>query len=55
LTWSDHRPLFPHLTEEYKKILFGKAVREEYSAGLVGRLRKLAKQAGLSDKMSLIF
>lgn len=46
---------FPHLTEKYKKILFRKPVREEYSAELVGRLRKLAKQEGLSDKMSLIF
>jgi hypothetical protein len=45
----------PHLTEEYKKILFNGRVRERYSEELVGRLSKLAKQAGLSDKMSLIF
>lgn len=57
--WSSLRGLlqehFSHLTDDYKKILFRKAVREKYSERLLDKLRKLAKQAGLSDKMSLIF
>lgn len=46
---------FPYLIEEYKKILFNDQLRDRYSEKLVARLGKLAKQAGLTDKMSLIF
>lgn len=46
---------FPHLTEEYKKILFRKAVREEYSLTLAKTVSKLARQVGLAGKMSLLF
>jgi DNA repair photolyase len=45
----------PHLTQKYKKILFNRQVRAKYSEELATRVNKLAKQAGLSDKMSLIF
>jgi DNA repair photolyase len=57
--WSSLKVLlherFPHLVEDYKKILFSKSVRERYSERLVARLGKLAEQLRLSDKMSLIF
>ena len=46
---------FPHLTEDYKKILFRKSLREKYSERLVARLGKLTEQLRLSAKMSLIF
>jgi DNA repair photolyase len=46
---------FPHLTEDYRKVLFNGRVRERYLEGLMVKLDKLAKQAGLSDKMNLIF
>jgi len=45
----------PHLAEDYKKVLHNGGVREKYLEGLMARLGKLAKQAGLSDKMNLIF
>lgn len=46
---------FPHLTEDYRKVLFNGRVRERYSEGLRARLHRLTKEAGLSDKMSSIF
>lgn len=46
---------FPHLTEEYKKILFRKPVREEYSLTLAKTVSKQARQMGLAGKMSLLF
>jgi DNA repair photolyase len=46
---------FPHLTEDCKKVLFNGGVRERYLEGLIVKLDKLARQAGLSDKMNLIF
>jgi DNA repair photolyase len=45
----------PHLIEDYKKVLYNGGVRERYLEGLMARLGKLAKQAGLSDKMNVIF
>lgn len=49
------RERFPHLTEEYKKILFNRAVREKYSLTLVNTVSKLARQLGFAEKMSLLF
>ena len=49
------RERFPHLTEEYKKILFRKPVREEYSLVLAKTVSKLATQLGVAEKMSLLF
>jgi DNA repair photolyase len=49
------RERFPHLTEEYKKILFNKAVREKYSLTLVDTVSKLARQLGFAEKMRLLF
>jgi len=46
---------FPHLTEEYKKILFNGRVRKEYSIGLATTVSKLATEVGLTGKMSLLF
>ena len=46
---------FPHLTEDYREMLFRKSVREKYSERLVARLGKLAEQLRLSGKMCLIF
>ena len=46
---------FPHLTEECRKILFRKPVREEYSLGLAKTLSKLTRQVGLTAKLSMLF
>jgi hypothetical protein len=45
----------PHLTEKYKKILFSKPAREEYSLTLAKTVSKQARQVGLAGKMSLLF
>ena len=46
---------FPHLTEEYKKVLFSKLAREEYSLNLARNASRQAGQVGLAGKMSLLF
>jgi DNA repair photolyase len=46
---------FPHLTQEYRKILFDERVRREYSQQIVGTVDRLARKQGLDGKMRLCF
>lgn len=45
----------PQLAVEYRQILFRKPVRKEYSLTLAKKVRKLAGQMGLAEKMALLF
>jgi DNA repair photolyase len=46
---------FPHLTQEYRKILFDEHVRREYSQQLVSTVNRLARMQGIDGKMRLCF
>jgi DNA repair photolyase len=57
--WQSLRDLlqehFPHLTEQYRRILFEDRSRAEYSRGLMSTVNRLARRQGLDARMRLCF